>query len=54
MYEVRTNKTTWQDIVSYRIWTLDSNFIKFLFEDGKELILPKSEVLAIYQKHKTP
>lgn len=52
MYEVRTTKTTWQYVISYRTWTLDNNFLKFIFEDGKELILPKSEIIAIYQTKK--
>ena len=49
LYKVRTTSTTWQYIVSFTVWTLDENFIRFVNEDGTELIIPKKEILAIYQ-----
>jgi hypothetical protein len=51
MYKVKTQSgITWQFIVSYRKWTVNPDFLKFTFNDGKELILPLREILSIHQE----
>ena len=50
LYKVKTySGITWQYIVSFTVWTLDENFIRFVCNDDTELILPKKEIISIYQ-----
>lgn len=50
-YKVKTRSgTTWQYVVSYGKWALNENFLRFVFNDKKELIIPIDEILSIHQQ----
>jgi len=51
MYSVRVKSgSTWNQIKSYGKWSLNPLFIRFVFDDGKELIIPYDEIINIQQK----